>query len=1019
MSSTAFTKDKIVDYWKKFFPEIDKEEFEKIVDFGGKVTFDELIRKYNDYDSTEEFELSDHVDFDFCAPCVEAYNNMDDKGRFYGSVVLPIANKHFRGFFEKCMGYDFIKHDSFLSESLTSFFNNAVNIIIKPFLYEFGYLSKNGSLDSAEITDKKKYFTEVYSRDRSNMEKFYKEYAAVTALASGKIEEECRYRIEILDNILSRKEDIKKVFGIDMDNDPVSYIKTSSGDTHQKGKTVGEVVFESGKHFMYKPHQLKIDLGFRELLDWMKSEDPQMHDHITPDIITDENFGFAGYVEHNECKDEAEVERFYQRSGELLAVLHSMNGSDMHFENIISNGEYPILIDLETLLHPTLDNKESKKDTSAKAAAAKKYSSSVLNVGMLPMYLGGGLDIGGFSAAESQKAGQKSDVIVDEDSDNIHIERTYSVLEPQKNNPVLDGKNVEASKYVSSICKGFSEVYKWISENKAAYTAKIREIFTGLIGRIVIRPTNTYAQLLAIAQDQAFSRKDYERSLIMHRIFIDAYKQNKTVALTEYDALMNGDVPYFIFKIGDNRLYNEDGAISDEDMITPLLESIEEKINGFSSKALDEQVNYIKGSFVKRRDEAELTGLNFMSHVTDTDKWLETAENIGGMLMDNAIKGCSAKGRTDAAWNCVTVDSFEEDKWIPSVMASDLYSGNSGVVLFLSQLGKVTGKKEYLDYAEYAMNTVAEDYDTLMDVKNPPIGAFSGLSGAAYTAAHLGRASGNKEWFGYAEKYLAKCADAAAEDKNYDYIAGAAGVIPVALSMKDVYADKKQELDSIIEKLADSLVSSVGYENGLPVWEIESDKKKQCYTGFAHGNAGIHSGLYLAGRYLGTDKYDEIVKGSVERERAHYIKVAEGWERSDTDHATQHAWCHGSAGILLSKLLMAREGYTDEKLGLEIRKAINSVGKYGFGYGPNYCHGDFGNLAVLDLAARQLNDMKLKNTVFNSFSSLYNDQLEANWNTTKFKGCMNYGIMLGLSGWGYAMLSHYTDFEIPQLLWLE
>ena len=66
MSSTAFTKDKIVDYWKKFFPEIDKAEFEKIVDFGGKVTFDELIRKYNDYDSTEGFELSDHVDFDFC-----------------------------------------------------------------------------------------------------------------------------------------------------------------------------------------------------------------------------------------------------------------------------------------------------------------------------------------------------------------------------------------------------------------------------------------------------------------------------------------------------------------------------------------------------------------------------------------------------------------------------------------------------------------------------------------------------------------------------------------------------------------------------------------------------------------------------------------------------------------------------------------------------------------------------------------------------------------------------------------
>jgi len=29
------------------------------------------------------------------------------------------------------------------------------------------------------------------------------------------------------------------------------------------------------------------------------------------------------------------------------------------------------------------------------------------------------------------------------------------------------------------------------------------------------------------------------------------------------------------------------------------------------------------------------------------------------------------------------------------------------------------------------------------------------------------------------------------------------------------------------------------------------------------------------------------------------------------------------------------------------------------------------------------------------------------------------GLMIGLSGWGYSLLSHYTDFEIPQFLWLE
>ena len=116
---------------------------------------------------------------------------------------------------------------------------------------------------------------------------------------------------------------------------------------------------------------------------------------------------------------------------------------------------------------------------------------------------------------------------------------------------------------------------------------------------------------------------------------------------------------------------------------------------------------------------------------------------------------------------------------------------------------------------------------------------------------------------------------------------------------------------------------------------------------------------------------------------------------------------------------MVREGFTDEHIGTEIRKAVNSVIKYGFGYGPSYCHGDLGNFAVLDFAARQLEDKELKKAVDETFSDLFNDQLADNWNTTRFKSCMNYGMMLGLSGWGYAMLSHYTDFAVPQFLWLE
>ena len=132
-----------------------------------------------------------------------------------------------------------------------------------------------------------------------------------------------------------------------------------------------------------------------------------------------------------------------------------------------------------------------------------------------------------------------------------------------------------------------------------------------------------------------------------------------------------------------------------------------------------------------------------------------------------------------------------------------------------------------------------------------------------------------------------------------------------------------------------------------------------------------------------------------------------------------HLWCHGSSGILLSKLLLFRDGYRDGMIENEIISAVQTVQKNGFGKSPTYCHGDLGNLSVIDLAGRTLDNAMLRNSVFNTFNDLYTGTLSRNWKKKELKSCNSYGLMIGLSGWGYSLLSHYTDFEIPQFLWLE
>src|SRR3712207_8377597 len=47
----------------------------------------------------------------------------------------------------------------------------------------------------------------------------------------------------------------------------------------------------------------------------------------------------------------SEALRYYERAGMLLCLFYVLEGTDCHYENIIASGEYPVLIDTETLMH--------------------------------------------------------------------------------------------------------------------------------------------------------------------------------------------------------------------------------------------------------------------------------------------------------------------------------------------------------------------------------------------------------------------------------------------------------------------------------------------------------------------------------------------------------------------------------------------------------------------------------------------------------------------------------------------
>lgn len=77
------------------------------------------------------------------------------------------------------------------------------------------------------------------------------------------------------------------------------------------------------------------------------------------------------FIQYKECNSIEEVRNFYIRQGEYLAILYLLNATDFHYENIVASGEFPYLVDLESLFHNDA-NQFKKFKTSSTNKANKK-----------------------------------------------------------------------------------------------------------------------------------------------------------------------------------------------------------------------------------------------------------------------------------------------------------------------------------------------------------------------------------------------------------------------------------------------------------------------------------------------------------------------------------------------------------------------------------------------------------------------------------------------------------------------
>lgn len=561
-----------------------------------------------------------------------------------------------------------------------------------------------------------------------------------------------------------------------LDPGPVVAVEAGRGDPHRHGRSVSTVVFSDGRRVVYRPRDVTPHVRFAELVDWVNRVVPTAELRAVA-VVAGHGYGWLEFVHNRQCEDGAA--RFCRRLGVLLALLHAVRAVDVHYQNVIADGDQPVLVDVETLFHPRLPTPRAA-DPAARALAA-----SVYRTGLLPQFV-----IGTTGATDISALG--------------------GVRLPGGTDP---------ADHTTALVTGFRHGYDAIMRDRAEF-AELVTSWTGVETRVVVRPTSWYVRLLDETTRPALLRdaRDRDRALAAAVAGRPAWAH---LARHELAELWAGDVPLFLGRPDSTDIWTSEGQHDSFDR-SGACDALA-TVAAMSEADRRDQEWIISATVAARRSPSHADGASapqpIIGTVADPARLLAAACAIGDRIVARSIAD-----RDRVNW--LGLELVDERKWLVLPMGAGLANGFLGVALFLVQLTELSGIARYGQVARHAVDAVPPLFEIL--TTRPAMvtaigrGGLHGLGGIAFALARIATLLADDE-----ARDLARTAvelAAATEPESPGWANGTAGCLA---AMTAVHAELALPAAArLATDCADRLAATV--DSGVPL-----------PAGFADGAAGI------------------------------------------------------------------------------------------------------------------------------------------------------------------------------------
>lgn len=760
---------------------------------------------------------------------------------------------------------------------------------------------------------------------------------------------------EVIVNFEADYYELQKVFGVEAIEQKISHITGDFSDVHNRGHQVLKIQLESGMEIFYKPRSMDNEKIYNELLQWI-SERTNITQYSYR-FLSKKNYSWSSVVCYKECDTVGQLREYYKRLGVQIFLAYLLGTRDLHFENLIASGEYPVLVDLETLVNI----KYNYKCETAKEEILYQLSQSVLYSGILPYYHwsqnGTGINSSAINGTKNQVYPFKIPVIVNDKTSNMQILYRYPVTHQKDNLATVKGVFYEPSQYIQEIIEGFTKAYRVVSNEKEKFGLLLKRL-ESLACRYLVADTQRYSMLLNSSYHPSLLKDGAEREIFLHAMWQGRREKDEQIVAAEVRDLLYGDIPLFYYRLDGTALYTSTGKAILNYFEKSAMDILSAKLESLHEDDLERQCSFLSLSLEMLNKDIYTNRIYHVdgkkkSEIFSVNKLKKDIEDLTRRMLKFAVWN---ETHTEVSWYTIQFKSNRPSIWELSPMNMYLYDGLAGMLVIFSLLKRKEHNKNmeeiFITLEKMLFRYTEDGIEDLSKLESQRTGAYDGEGSILYTYIILYQMTGDIQYLDYAKKHAKIMEQLLEMDKTYDFISGNTGAAYVLLMLYEITRNKQflimaQKAVQCLEK------STISQKEGIG-WVIDSETLPM--SGMAHGNSGFLMPVIKLWKLTEDKKYEVLAEHIWEYEESLYDEQINNWidmrfKDRESDDIGSMGWCHGAPGIVLSRIY-CYEWVEDEKWKGRFRRDIfrgyAKLKQFWKRDSWSLCHGCCGNLWILE-----------------------------------------------------------------------